>query len=147
MTEAAKQETSAGSIRVPTTAGEAMRPALTVADPNDHMAAAAYLMKHAGVTALVVIDDQESRRPVGLITDTDIVHAVAEHKDLNDIRILALMTSNPTVVRAGTNLREAVRAMIAGHFRHLPVVGDNGRLVGMLDILDLCGALLEASAR
>lgn len=37
--------------------------------------------------------------------------------------------------------------MVAGHFRHLPVVGDDDRLMGMLDILDFCGALLEASAR
>jgi CBS domain-containing protein len=147
MTETAKQGTSAGPMRVPATAGEAMRPALTVADPNDHAAAAAYLMKHAGVTALVVIDDEEARRPIGLITEADIVQAVADNKDLNDIRILALMTSNPTVVRARTDLREAARTMIAGHFRHLPVVGGNGRLIGMLDILDLGSALLEASAR
>lgn len=60
-------------IRVPATAGEAMRPAVTVAEPNDHMAAAAYLMKHTGVTALVIIDDEDARRPVGLITDADIV--------------------------------------------------------------------------
>jgi len=145
MTEPAKQGTAAVPMRVPATAGEAMRPALTVADPNDHMAAAAYLMKHAGVTALVVIDDDAARRPVGLITDADIVQSVADNKDLNDVRILALVTSSPTVVRTGTSLNEAASTMVAGHFRHLPVVGDNGQLMGMLDILDLCGALLEAS--
>lgn len=73
MTEPAKKGMSSVPIRVPATAGEAMRPAVTVAEPNDHMAAAAYLMKHTGVTALVIIDDEDARRPVGLITDADIV--------------------------------------------------------------------------
>jgi hypothetical protein len=36
--------------------------------------------------------------------------------------------------------------MVAGHFRHLPVVVDAG-LIGMVDIADACGALLGPSAR
>lgn len=88
-----------------------------------------------------------SHYTVSLITDSDIVQAVADNKDLDDIRVLDLLTRNPTVVRTGTSLREAVSAVVAGHFRHLPVVGDNDRLMGMLDILDPCSALLEASAR
>ena len=43
---------------------------------SDHLAAAAYLMKHAGVTALVVLDGERAGRPVGVITKADIARAV-----------------------------------------------------------------------
>jgi CBS domain-containing protein len=57
---------------------------------NDHVAAAAYLMKHAGTTALVVLDGQCPGRPVGVITKADIARVVAAGEDLNNVRILDL---------------------------------------------------------
>lgn len=105
------------------------------------MAAAAYLMKHAGATALMVLDAR-SDRPVGIITEADIAHAVADEKDVNSARIYELMTTRPTVIKTTTNVRDAAKIMTSGHFRHLPVVGDAG-LVGIVDITDVCRALLE----
>jgi len=52
------------------------------------------------------------------------------------------MTTRPTVVRTTTNGRDAAKIMTSGHFRHLPVVGDAG-LIGMVDIKDVCAALLD----
>jgi CBS domain-containing protein len=146
MTEPVRQETDSAPMRVPATVSDVMRPALTAVEPNDHLAAAAYLMKHARTTSLVVITDEEARKPVGLITEADIVKAVADGKNPNDVRILAQMTGNPIVIRITASIREAARTMVTGHFRHLPVVGDDGSLKGMVDILDICGALLGPSA-
>jgi len=127
------------------TAGDVMRPALTTVEPNAHLAAAAYLMRHAHATSLVVVDGDQADRPVGLITEADVVRAVADGKDANDVRIEDLMTTHPTVIPAATPIRNAARSMIAGHFRHLPVVDDT-RLVGMVDIGDICAALLDPPA-
>src|SRR5215470_13727759 len=110
--------------------------------PAHAPAAAADVMKHAGVTAVVVVDDDHARQPVGIITEADIVQAVAEGKDANDVRIRALMTTHPTVINAGTSIRDAARSMVTGHFRHLPVAGEAG-LIGMVDITDACAALLD----
>jgi hypothetical protein len=60
-------------------------------------------MKHAGETALVVVGDKESARPVGVITEADIVQAVADGKDLNDVRILTIMTSTKAQVNGPTS--------------------------------------------
>ena len=60
-------------------------------DPNDHVAAAAYLMRHKSVTTLIVLNGERSDRPVGIITDTHIAQAVADGKDLNEVRIYDLM--------------------------------------------------------
>lgn len=143
MTEAFTQEPSVHRPpRAPAMAADVMRPALATVEPRGHVAAAAYLMKHAGVTALVVVDDDQAKKPVGIITEADIVQAVADGKDLNDVRIQALITAHPTVINAGTSIRDAAGFMVTGHFRHLPVVGEAG-LIGMVDITDVCAALLD----
>ena len=53
------------------------------------------------------------------------------------------MTTRPTVISTTTSIREAAEVMTSGHFRHLPVIGDDG-LVGIVDISDVCLALLES---
>ena len=63
---------------------------------NDHVAAAAYLMKHASATALVVLDGQWPGRPVGIITKADIARAVAAGKDLENVRIRDLFHRTTT---------------------------------------------------
>jgi CBS domain-containing protein len=141
MTEASAQKPSV-EPPAPVTAAAVMRPALTTVEPNDHVAAAAYLMRHAGATALIVVDDEATKRPKGLITDTDIVKAVADGKDVNEVRIHDLMTMSPKVIKATTSIPDAARAMLSGRFRHLPVVGANGGLLGIVDIADVCGVLL-----
>ena len=122
------------------TVGDIMQSALTTAHATDHIAAAAYLMKHAGTTALVVLD-AETDRPVGIVTDTDISHVVADGKDVENVRISDVMTRDPTVVGTGTSVREAAELLVAGRFRHLPVVGDSG-LAGIVDVNTVCRALL-----
>jgi CBS domain-containing protein len=124
----------------PATVAEIMEPALTTAHSTDHIAAAAYLMKHAGTTALVVLD-AETDQPIGIVTDTDVAHVVADGKNVNDVRISDVMTLDPTVVGTATSLREAAELMTDGRFRHLPVVNDSG-LAGIVDIGTICRAVL-----
>jgi CBS domain-containing protein len=131
------------SARPPVTAADVMRPPVTTVEQNDHVAGAAYLMKRAGATALVVTDAQ-TREPVGIITEADISHLVADGKNPNDVRIYQLMTARPTVVSTTTSIREAAIVMTNGRFRHLPVMEGPG-LVGIVDITDICRALLDVS--
>ena len=98
-------------------------------------------MKHAGATALMVLDARTGQ-PIGIITQADIARAVADGKDVNSVRIYDLMTIRPTVISTTTSVRDAANVMTSGHFRHLPVVGDAG-LAGIVDITDVCRALLE----
>ena len=143
MAETSAQQPPGQPHRHPATVGDVMRPPLTTVDQNDHVAAAAYLMRHAGATALVVLDGQ-SNRPLGIITEADIVHTVADGRDVNEVRIRDVMTTGPTMVTADTGIPEAAETMTTGHFRHLPVVGAGG-LTGIVDIRDVCQALLDMS--
>jgi CBS domain-containing protein len=124
----------------PATVADVMRPPLVTAEQDAHVAAAAYLMKHGGATALM-IRDRVTDQPIGIITEADIAHAIADGKDVNSVRIHDLMTTRPTVVNTTTSVRDAAAIMAAGHFRHLPVVGVSG-LIGIVDITDVCRALI-----
>ncbi len=138
MTEAAAPQPS--QPPAPATVADVMHPPVTTVEQGDHVAAAAYLMKHAGATALMVVDPQ-TQQPRGIITEADIARVVADGKNVNNVRIHDLMTSEPTVIQATTSIRRAARIMTDGHFRHLPVVDDTG-LIGMVNISEVCAALL-----
>jgi len=124
------------------TVADVMQPPVTTVEQNDHVAAAAYLMKRANATALIVTQAQTGQ-PVGIITDADVSHAVADGRNPNDVRIYQLMTADPAVVHTTTSIRDAAKLMTNRRFRHLPVVKDTS-LVGIVDITDVCRVLLEA---
>ena len=126
----------------PATVADVVRPPVSTVEQNDHVAEAAYLMKRANATALIVTQAQTGQ-PIGIITDADVSHAVADGENPNDVRIYQLMTTKPTVVNTTTSIRDAAEVMTSRRFRHLPVVGDVG-LVGIVDITDVCRVLLEA---
>ena len=113
----------------------------TTVQQHDHAAAAAYLMKHAGTTALMVVDARAGQ-PTGIITAADIARAIADGKDVNDVWVDAVMTTRPALITT-TSIHHAAKIMTARHFRHLPVADDAG-LLGVADIIDVCRALLNA---
>ncbi len=123
------------------TVADVMRPRPRTVSQYDHVAAAAYLMKHAGTTALIVVDAQTGQ-PAGIITQADIARAITDGKDVNDIRVQAVMTTRPAITTT-TSIRDTATIMAARHFRHLPVASDTG-LLGVVDITDLCRALIGA---
>src|ERR1700746_4109032 len=97
MTGVSAQKPAFPSRAAAATVADIMRPPLTTVSQHDHVAAAAYLMQHAGTTALMVVDAQTGR-PTGLITEADVAHAVADGKDVNDVRVHAVMTTRPAVI-------------------------------------------------
>jgi len=129
----------------PLTVGDAMQPATTTAKLHDHVAAAAYLMKHAETTALVVLS-AATDRIAGIVTDTDIANVVADGKDVNQVRIEEVMKPEPAVVGRRASIEDAAKLMVARHVRQLPVVDDAGGVIGIIDITAVCRCLLDAES-
>jgi len=127
-----------------TTVRELMRPAVTTVERHSHLAAAAYLMRHAGDTAVVVTTDDEARRPLAVITEADVTDAVADGKDVNEVRIDELVGREPMIARPDMTIGEAVELMLLARIHHLPVVEDD-RLLGIVDITDGCRALVSVA--
>ena len=135
------QESSPHPRPAAATVTDVMQLPQTTVQQHDHAAAAAYLMKHAGATALMVINAQTGQ-PAGIITEADVARALADGKDVNDIWVDAVMTTRPALITT-TSIHHAAKIMTARHFRHLPVADDPG-LLGVADIIDVCRALINA---
>lgn len=61
----------------------------------------------------------------------------ATRKERKAAKVKERMTRNPATVKPADGLKEAIQKMERGHFRHLPVVDDDGKLVGMLSDRDI----------
>jgi CBS domain-containing protein len=141
MTGVSAQKTSFHPRAAAPTVADVMRTSLTTVGQHDHAAAAAYLMKHAGTTALLVVNAQTGQ-PAGVITQADVARAIADGKDVNDVWVDTVMTTRPALITT-TRIRDAAEMMTTRHFRHLPVAGDAG-LLGVVDLIDVCQALTSA---
>jgi CBS domain-containing protein len=115
--------------------------AATVTDrPDDTLRAAAQKMHEQQTGSLLVMEGDDL---VGIITERDILGAVAAGVQVDQARISEVMTKDLITVDPGTSLREAARVMTAKWIRHLPVV-EGGRLVGVISQRDLAGVLAGA---
>ena len=132
---------SAGQQPAASIVADVMRQAATTVETEGHLAAAAYLMNHADQSALVVVDDAD--RPIALITEADLLRAVAHGADTGQERISHWMDREPPTVSPDTVVMEALQIMVATGTRHLPVVSDD-RLVGIVAISDLMGAVVHS---
>jgi CBS domain-containing protein len=96
---------------------------------------AARLMKSEDVGSLPVLDGE---RLVGMVTDRDIVlRVVAEGKDAESTTVAEIASTDLVTVDPQQDLDEALRLMAQHQVRRLPVVEEDGRLVGILAQADV----------
>ena len=121
-------------------------PALAVGDimtrnvrtcrPEDTLAAAAAAMCEADCRFLPVVDGKW--RPIGVVTDGDIcLLGSTSHRSLGDMNVRDAMSGSPTTCRAGDGVLAALKLMRQRRIRHLPVVGEEGVLEGVVSLTDL----------
>jgi CBS domain-containing protein len=112
---------------------------VAVIEPTASLREAALLMRDAHVGALVVTERKGGvTRPVGVITDRDIVVAVVAVPGARPegIRVGDAMSAEPRVARDDDGLAEAVKAMSEAGVRRLPVVTGDGSLFGVVTLDD-----------
>jgi len=118
------------------TLGEFMAHEVITIEPEDTIGHAAEKMVQYEVSAIVVSDSPYSRL-LGIVTERDLTRAVAGRVHTSEARVREWMTPDPKTVTESTDPVEAVQIMIDGRFRHLPVVEESGRAVGIVSIRDL----------
>jgi CBS domain-containing protein len=114
---------------------EIMRKKVKTISADQTFAAAARLLKESRISSIVVTGQG---RPVGIVTERDIVNLVAEGKDPASTSIGEGMTGELATIGPATELKEAAQLMAKRQVRHLPVVEEDA-LVGMISIRDLLG--------
>ena len=113
-----------------TVADVMVRNVLTV-DPADTIGEAAEKMNEANVGAVVVVEDMV--RVVGIVTERDLMRAVAQRARAAEARVRQWMTESVITIDPETTVEEAATMMFEKNFRHLPVCKD-GRLLGIVSL-------------
>ena len=114
---------------------------LTV-EPSDTIGEAAEKMHDANVGAVVVVEDMV--RIVGIVTERDLLRAVAQRARAAEARVRQWMTPDPLTIGPETSVEAATKIMFDHSFRHLPVVKD-GRPLGIVSLRVLSRWAFERS--
>jgi CBS domain-containing protein len=114
---------------------------LLTVEPGLPLTEVAQRMVARDVGAVLVM---EGERLVGILTERDMLRAVAEGI-AEDTLVSHCMTPNPETMEHDEPIRQAAVLMIHGGFRHLPIV-EGDRVVGILSIRDLMRVVLEDSS-
>jgi CBS domain-containing protein len=113
-----------------------------VVTPDTTVSEAAQLMKNDDIGSLPILDGEQL---AGMVTDRDIViRAIADGKDPRGMPVREVASRELITVNADQELSSALQLMASQQVRRLPVVDDDGRLVGILAQADVA---VEAKER
>jgi CBS domain-containing protein len=121
---------------------DVMRPDFIEVAPEDTLGEVAERMTMKNVGAVVVKD---FGRLIGILTERDMLKAMAARVHTSEARVRQWMTADPITASAETDVEEASRIMLENGFRHLPVVDENGRVVGVVSLRRVVAATRAAA--
>ena len=118
-----------------------VRHLLTV-DPQATLRRAAKVMTDRGVGCAVVI---ENEKVAGIITERDILRAIAGDQKMDDTKVDQVMTREVVSGAPGWDILRAAKAMTDGGFRHLLVMemDDPVGIVSLRDLLDSMSEIVQ----
>lgn len=111
-------------------------------EPSDSMRKTAELMHETGVGSVAVEVDGALE---GILTERDILSAVAAYSDLDREPVSEWMTSLPDTFGPDMSVDDAADWMLATGYRHLPIVDDLGAVLGMVSIKDVLWAVTDSA--
>jgi CBS domain-containing protein len=103
------------------------------------VADAAEALVEDGVGSLGVVD---GRRLVGIITERDVVRAVASGSDPEEVLVSDWMSDAPDTFSPDVEVSEAAAWLLEVGYRHMPVM-DGGELLGIVSIRDILWSLIS----
>ncbi|MTH36227.1 CBS domain-containing protein [Paracoccus limosus] len=114
--------------------------------PTASVADAARLLSEKRIGAIVVSED--GKVPLGILSERDIVRELGRRgAAVLDLPISELMTRKLATCTTGEDALAILERMTEGRFRHLPVVDENGHMLGIVSIGDaVSGRLKELHA-
>ncbi len=125
--------------------GDIMTRGVVCCVPQDSVEHAARMMKSEDVGPIPVVDNQQSKRLVGIVTDRDLaVKLIAEGQDPKNTRVAQIMTPNPVTCQEDHSIKDAMKAMSAHQVRRIPVVDGSGCIVGIIAQADIATRLGDA---
>jgi CBS domain-containing protein len=128
------------------TVGEICTRDVAVALKTEMVVDVAQRMRTSHVGAVIIVENRLGRhRPIGIVTDRDIVVSVVagDPDHLNYLLADDMMTTDLITARSDESIEAALQMMQRAGIRRLPVVDDGGDLVGILTLDDLLKHLID----
>jgi len=119
--------------------GDIMTADVRTVSPADTFAEIAKVLADNRISSVVVRDGEDV---VGIVTERDVVRAVAEGVDPQTVTVGERMTKDLATIDRKTDLADAAKLMAERRIRHLPVL-DKGSLAGIVSIRDLTSWAIE----
>jgi len=111
---------------------------LVTCTPEATVVEAARLMKTEDIGPVLIVDNDNSRTLVGILTDRDIVvKVIADGQDVNATRVGDVMSKKLVTCRADDDVDVAMKAMAQFQLRRIPVVEEDMKLVGIIAQADV----------
>jgi CBS domain-containing protein len=126
-------------------AGEYCNREVIIVEQTASVTEAAELMRHHHVGDLVVVEKPgEEARPIGIITDRDIViEVVAQKIDPDSLTVKDIMSTEPVRVAETVSLLDTLELMKQRGVRRVLVIADSGGLQGLLSADDAIELIAE----
>ena len=106
--------------------------------PNDMVAKVAQLMKSKDIGPVPIIENEQTKKLVGIVTDRDLaLKIVAEGRDPKSTKTEEVMTRPVVSCRAEDDVQKALDAMSEHQLRRIPVVDTNNAIVGIIAQADV----------
>jgi CBS domain-containing protein len=106
--------------------------------PENTITEVARLMKTEDIGPVLIVDNEQSKTLVGIVTDRDIVvKVIADGQDVTTTRVGDVMSKKLVTCRADDDVDVAMKAMAQFQLRRIPVVGENMKLLGIISQADL----------
>jgi acetoin utilization protein AcuB len=119
----------------PTEVADVMTGKVVTLSPHHTFNEATNLMNDRYFRHCVVVDN--FRKPVGVISDRDVLRALARNPNSRSKSLDQIMTRNPITVKRSTPIIDAVSKIVAKRINCLPVVEDDGTVCGIVTSTDL----------
>ena len=114
------------------------------AKPDDTAASVARLMRDNDIGPVPIVEDNASKRLVGIVTDRDLaIKVVAEGRDPNTTKVNEVMTRDVVTSRDSDDIRNTMEAMSQHQLRRILVVDAEDGLVGIIAQADIATRLNE----
>lgn len=113
------------------TIADVMRAEWIEVAPEDTLGEVAERMTELNLGAVAVKD---FGRLVGILTERDMLRALAERVHSSEARVRTWMTEDPVTATLDTDVEEAAQVMVERGFRHLPVLDEQGQLAGVVSL-------------
>jgi len=114
---------------------------LVTASPKDKITDVVKVMHNRKVGSVLIV---ENNKLVGIFTERDLVRVIAEGKDL-DIPVGEVMSRDLIVAKPEDSIAIIASKMIEHWIRHIPVVDDEGKPVGIISIRDVLRHIVASS--